>query len=182
MYLGLLGLGLNIAAIQQPTLETADKIFYFVIGFIVAATIFLIILLVHAGIQKKRALAFTKRFAILSEALSSFKAVAYQITIQLRKTRSQLHINEMTKNDAKKLVNCVDGLTYIFDNLSAGMVPPTEEIAMSALTGKKTSLEQRAYEDSLKFRDEIRQLRHTIEQKGLDGLANIKKTDNTKLN
>ncbi len=162
--------GLYLAAAQQ-NVDFSESFLYFIFGFSLASVIALVMLLVASELQKKRAVAFTKRFAVLSEGLSSFKALSFRISTQLKKIRSHWQQGEVSKAEAKKILLYVDGLLYLFDNLSAGMVPPTEEIAMSALTGKKTSLEQRAYEDSIKFRDEIRQLRHLLEKSGLEGLA-----------
>ncbi|NUM33849.1 MAG: hypothetical protein HUU50_04865 [Candidatus Brocadiae bacterium] len=143
----------------------------FIAGFCLSSFLAFVFILVSFEIRKKRALAFTKRFSVISEGLSSLKALGFQVLLQVKKIRPQFDKSDLTKQDIKKIAKYVDGMAYIFENLSAGMMPPTEEIAMGAITGRKNSSEQRAYDDSIKFRNEIRQLRHKLEEEGLEGLG-----------
>ena len=148
----------------------------FGLGFLVAMICCSIMIGIAFEVRKNRALAFTKRFAIISEGLSSLKALSFRLSGQLKRLRHNYQGEELSKKDLHKLKQAIDGLAYIFDTVSAGMMPPTEEIAMEALEGRKSTSEQRAYEDGLKFRNDIRQLRQMLETQGLDGLGKQKRT------
>ncbi|HON45677.1 MAG: hypothetical protein KBC30_04000 [Planctomycetes bacterium] len=142
----------------------------FFLGFIIATILSVVIMMITEEVRKKRAIAFTKRFSLISEGLSSLKALAFRVTGQLKKIRPQCQPQNITKENIEQISSYIDSMIYIFDIISAGMMPPTEEIAMGAITGKKNSAEQKAYEDSIKFRDDIRRIRHQLDEVGLDGL------------
>jgi hypothetical protein len=146
-------------------------IFSFGVGFFIALVFCSIMIAIAFEVRKKRALAFIKRFAVISEGLSSLKALAFRVSGQLKRVRHHYQGEELSKKDLHKLKQAMDGLTYIFDSISAGMMPPTEEIAMEALQGRRSSSEHRAYEDSVKFRDDVRRLRQLLETQGLDGIG-----------
>lgn len=146
-------------------------LYSFGVGFLVALIFSSIMIAISSEIRKKRALAFTRRFAVISEGLSSLKALAFRISGQLRRLRHHYQGKELSKKEIHKFRNCLEGLTYIFETISAGMMPPTEEIAMEALEGRRTSAEKKAYEDGLKFRDDVRRLRQLLETQGLDGMG-----------
>lgn len=146
-------------------------VYSFIAGFLVAMLFSTIMLVISFEIRKRRALAFTKRFAVISEGLSSLKALAFRITGQLKRVRHHYQGQDISKKDVGKLKQYLEGLGYIFETLSAEMMPPTEEIAMEALEGRSTSAEQKAYEDGVKFRDDIRKLRQSLETQGLEGLG-----------
>lgn len=146
-------------------------LFSFGVGFLIALVFCSIMIAIAFEIRKKRALAFTKRFAVISEGLSSLKALAFRVSGQLKRVRHHSQGEELSKKDIHKMKQAMDGIAYIFDTISAGMMPPTEEIAMEALQGKRSSSEHRAYEDSLKFRDDVRRLRQVLETQGLDGIG-----------
>ena len=145
-------------------------LFSFAAGFFLATVLSVVILAIILEIRKKRAVAFSRRFAVISEGLSSLKALAFSTCGHLKKMKSQL---AKERHGNQKLQESLDGLVYIFDNLSAGMMPPTEEIAMEALQGRNSSSKQRAYEDGLKFRDDVRKLRQMLKQQGLDGVGRV---------
>lgn len=138
----------------------------FFLGVIVTALVSIAITIIRSELHKKRALAFTKKFSVLAEGLSSLKALAFRASNQLKKARLQIDNASTTE-----IVGYFDSMIYIFEKISAGMLPPTEEIAMSALKGHSTSAEQRAYEDSVKFRDDTRQICHQIDKEGISGLG-----------
>ena len=144
----------------------------FAAGFFLATVLSVVILAIILEIRNKRAVAFTKRFAIISEGLSSLKALAFSTCSHLKKLKMKVE-KEQAQHSDKKLQESLDGLVYILDNLSEGMMPPTEEIAMEALKGRNSSSKQRAYEDGLKFRDDVRKLRQMLKQEGLDGVGRI---------
>lgn len=146
-------------------------LFSFGAGFLIALVFATIIIVIAFEIRKKRALAFTRRFAVISEGLSSLKALAFRLSGQLRRLRHHHQGEEMSKKDIHRLNYCIDGVISILDTISTGMMPPTEEIAMEALEGRANSAEQRAYADSIKFRDDVRQLRQMLETQGLDGIG-----------
>ena len=139
-----------------------------IIGFVIAFIIASIFVMIAFEIRKKRALAFTKRFAIISEGLSSLKALSFRVSNQLHRLKSE--------SDSEVVKKHLKGVNVIFQKMSAGMMPPTEEIALEALQGRSGSSEERAYEDSKKFRDDIRWLRQQIEKNGIEGLSEAEKS------
>lgn len=169
----LLSIGYPAVIAQGTELEGVEATIFFVSGFVVAAITALIIIWLNIHKRQQRAKEFSKRFAALSEALSSFKALSYQIVQHIKKIR-QPYVNQQVEEDQKKLLQAMGGLMYLFENLSESMIPPTEEIALSALDGKNTSLEEKAYQDSIKFRDDVRSLKQLVTQHGLDGLVSFK--------
>ena len=155
--------------------------FHFIVGFLLSTVICSIFFLVTYEKRRKRAREFSKRFAVLSEALSSLKALAFHLSVQLKKSSSQLQNKGIDNKNIEVVKAHLDGTAYILDNISTGMMPPTEEIAMGALIGHKNTLEQRAYEDSLKFRNEIRKLRHKLDDEGLEDLGKFASALRTKI-
>lgn len=151
--------------------NTMTPFMSFIAGFGLASIVGFVMMLISFEVRQKRAIAFTKRFAVISEGLSSLKALAFRACVQIKKIRSQFDKADITKQDVKRVAKYLDSIIYIFDHISANMMPPTEEIAMNALSGKKTSAEERAYEDGIKFRNDIRQLRQKLEEEGLEELG-----------
>ncbi len=141
----------------------------FLIGFFVATLFSAVFILVSFEVRKKRAVAFTKRFAIISEGLSSLKALCFRVSERI----GNIEIDSYNPSfeEMQRLQNSMESVRLVFDSISAGMMPPTEEIALEALRGRRGSSEDRAYEDSKKFRDNIRYLRKKLEEKGLEGLS-----------
>lgn len=140
-------------------------------GFFVALILATIMVVISSELRKRRALAFTRRFAVISEGLSSLKALAFRVSGQLRRIRHHYQGKELSKKELLRFRQCLEGLSYIFETISAGMMPPTEEIAMEALEGRRSSAEQKAYDDGIKFRNDIRTLRQLLETQGLEGIA-----------
>lgn len=182
-------------ASQDFQFDIIEDATFFFIGVILTTITVLIIMALRIKKRRERADEFSKRFVALAEALSSFKALSFQIAEQIRKIRQAYHdkttINQnddldvednpedqdlMNELKEKDLLEVLGGLMYLFENLSAQMIPPTEEIALSALDGKKTALEDKAYQDSVQFREDIRQLKRLLTKHGLDGLSNFKKS------
>lgn len=147
------------------------ELYSFGAGFLVALIFSSIMIVIASELRKKRALAFTRRFAVISEGLSSLKALAFRISGQLRRLRHHYQGKDLSKKDIQRFRQCLEGLTYIFETISAGMMPPTEEIAMEALEGRRSSAEQKAYEDGLKFRDDVRRLRQILDNQGIEGIG-----------
>ncbi len=168
---------------QGIEIEVIEAIIFFISGFVVATIIILIIIWLNIQKREQRAKEFSARFKALSEALSSFKALSFQIVEHIKEIRRP-YINQELEENQKQLLQAMGGLMYLFENLSVSMIPPTEEIALSALDGKKTALEDKAYQDSIKFRDDVRSLKQLVSQYGLDGLVSFKSssTHEIKLN
>ncbi len=141
----------------------------FVLGFVVAFVVSATFVMIAFEMRKKRALAFTKRFAVISEGLSSLKALSFRVCNQLNRSKSE--------SDPEVIKKYLRGIIVIFEKMSAGMMPPTEEIALEALKGRSGSSEDRAYEDSKKFRDDIPSLRQQIEKNGIESLEDTKKSN-----
>ena len=90
----------------------------FFLGFIIATILSVVIMMITEEVRKKRAIAFTKRFSLISEGLSSLKALAFRVTGQLKKIRPQCQPQNITKENIEQISSYIDSMIYIFDIIS----------------------------------------------------------------